>query len=213
MLLWLANHTRADFMRPRDTALPYDLYRDMARQRAEQIRAENICRDTRQIQTVEVVEYFDRETKHYFYTADPVEIATIERNSVRGGWARTGFGFKAFASEATAPATALPVCRFSGKPGVGPNSHFFALAPEECAMARMDAGWVYEGVPFYLVKPTWSICPSYAGHGRTSRIWRAYNNGFAHNDSNFRLTTGLDGYFAMQVTGWALQGVAMCAAE
>ncbi|MBI3147628.1 MAG: hypothetical protein HYZ17_03860 [Betaproteobacteria bacterium] len=212
-LLWLGNHVDREFLRPAGGSIPYDLYRDMARQRAEELRATRFCQDTRQIETVQVVEFLDRATLHYFMTADPAEIAMLESGAVGRDWVRTGFSFNAFKSAETAPATALPVCRFRGRPGVGPSSHLFGLSTEECALARSDIGWIDEGTPFYMVKATWSNCPTYAAGKKTFRVWRAYNNKFAANDANFRHTIATDSYFDMQRHGWAMQGVAMCAAE
>lgn len=212
-LMWLANHVDHDLVRPKASNLPFDLYRDIARRRAEELRSTYICEDTRRIETVPVVEYFNRGSKHYFLTADQGEIAMLDSGLAGREWARSGFSFQAFKSAETAPSTALPVCRFRGNPGTGPNSHFFGLSTEECAIAHADSGWTFEGTPFYMVKPTWSICPDYGAGKKTVRVWRAYNNGFGQNDANFRLTTNADSYFGMQRHNWAMQGVAMCAAE
>src|SRR5690606_37458689 len=99
----------------------------------------------------------------------------------------------------------LPVCRFYGTPGIGPNSHFYTVDPAECEKVKKDRGWTYEGVPFYAKKPLDGNCPI-----NSVPVYRYYNNGWQRNDSNHRYATHLNDRVAMEEAGWVLEGTALC---
>lgn len=107
---------------------------------------------------------------------------------------------------------ALPVCRFYGTPGKGPNSHFYTSDAAECAAVKMDPGWTYEGVAFYAVDSgSYAFCTTdFSNNELTKPVYRLYNNRFASNDSNHRFTTEISLYREMPSQGWKAEGVAFC---
>ena len=159
-----------------------------------------------QVQAVPAVEFFNSSLNHYFVTGGRIEIAGIESGAAGPGWSRTGLSFKAYVPETGISAEALPVCRFYGTPGLGPNSHFYTVDPLECEGVRRDPGWTYEGTAFYIVPPASGQCAT-----GTQPVYRAYNTRFAQNDSNHRYTTDAAVYAQMQAQGWAGEGAGFCA--
>ena len=160
-----------------------------------------------------VVEFYNSVLKHYFITANAAEAAGIDAGMAGVGWSRT---------DETWPAWLLPVpgatevCRFYGSMAIdpstgkrlGPNSHFYTFKGPECDQVKSDPGWIYEAPNrFFLVEPAQGQCPE-----GLAPIHRAYNNGFAANDSNHRYTTKLSIYNQMVGEGWRGEGVVMCAA-
>ena len=76
-----------------------------------------------------VVEYYHAAFDHYFITIGADEIAALD-TGVFGGWARTGFTFKAHASRSPGSRrSAGSTCR----PGYG-DTHFYSASPAECAI-------------------------------------------------------------------------------
>jgi len=212
-LLWIANHSDPNYVRPGTSDVPYDYYRDLARDDAEVVRASRFCHDTRVLQQQAAVEYYNTTLNHYFITADTAEMHFIDTGGAGPGWTKTGGTFKVFSAAQSAPLNALPVCRFYGTPGKGPNSHFYTVNPEECAWVKTDPGWTYEGLVFYVLKPVLGICPRYGSNTTSQRVWRNYNNRYAYNDSNHRYTTDIAVYNQMQAAGWAGEGVVMCGSQ
>ncbi|MEO8134284.1 MAG: hypothetical protein ABI831_09935 [Betaproteobacteria bacterium] len=155
-----------------------------------------------------VVEFFNSILGHYFITAGPGEIANIEAGGAGPGWQRTGYGFRAHVPESGVPAAALPVCRFYGTPGRGPNSHFYTVSEAECATVKLDPGWTYEGIAFYLYAPVNGQC----GTG-LQRVYRAYNNRSGQNDSNHRYATELTILQPLVGQGWTVEGTVFCAPQ
>ena len=151
-------------------------------------------------------EFFNAVIGHYFVTADPAEAAAIDGGSAGPGWVRTGGRFGVFRGAGDAPGLA-PVCRFYGRPGVGPNSHFYTSEPAECEQVKRDPGWVYEGIAFHVARPSGGACP--AG---TAPVYRTYNNGFARNDSNHRFTVDAALFARAADYGHLPEGVVMCSA-
>ncbi len=148
------------------------------------------------------VEYFNTTIGHYFITAAPSEMQSVESGGAGPGWLRTGGEFGVFTSSADAPGL-LPVCRFYGTPGVGPNSHFYTADATECALVKRDRGWFYEGIAFYL-----PAGPCATG---ATPIYRSYNNGFSRNDSNHRFTVDATVFARSASFGYAQEGAVMCA--
>src|SRR4029450_2189491 len=89
------------------------------------------------------VEYFNATLGHYFLTAFPEEAAALDAGALGGAWKRTGFAFVVWYQD---DADAVGVCRFFGKPGVGPNTHFYTGDPLECAGLKANPLWTYEGI-------------------------------------------------------------------
>jgi uncharacterized protein (DUF1800 family) len=151
------------------------------------------------------VEYFNTILGHYFITADPLEMASVEGGGAGPGWQRTGGEFGVFRAPSDA-AGLSPVCRFYGTPGVGPNSHFYTADPAECESVKESIGWSYEGIAFYIALPASGQCA--AG---TTPVFRSYNNGYARNDSNHRFTVDPTVFAHSASFGYEPEGVAMCA--
>ena len=148
------------------------------------------------------IEYYNDTLKHFFITADPAEQMMLDAGIVVPGWERTGFAFKV---RPVNYAIGLPACRFYGTPGVGPNSHFFTIDPAECAQVKANPLWTYEGIAFVADPPSAGMC----GADRLP-VLRLYNNGM-QGQANHRYTTSRSEARANQATGWAIEGVAMCA--
>ena len=168
--------------------------------------------------TTPVVEYYSAGLDHYFMALGADEIALLDRGAA-GDWKRTGYGFKAWATAADAPAGAVAVCRFYAR---GPNSHFFTGSRQECdwlktleqqqraqasAAGKPFLGWGYEGIAFYALMPKDGQCP--AG---TRAVHRAYNHRAAQNDSNHRFTLDPVQQVAMTIE-WIDEGVQLCSPE
>jgi uncharacterized delta-60 repeat protein len=152
-----------------------------------------------------VIEFFNTRLVHYFVSGGPGEIVSVDTGGAGPGWQRTGLGFSAYVPETGIPSGAVPVCRFYGTPGRGPNSHFYTVSASECAAVKQDPGWTYEGTAFYLFAPINGQC----ANGQQP-VYRVYNNRFAQNDSNHRYTTESNVYAQMQALGWIPEGVVFC---
>ena len=78
---------------------------------------------------------------------------------------------------------------------------------EMCEPLKRSGGWFYEGIGFYIRRVSSDgTCPD----GWLS-VNRAYNNGFARNDSNHRFSTSESTMAQMAREGWAVEGTTMCA--
>ncbi len=157
--------------------------------------------------TTPVIEFFNTTLNHYFITASAAEAAVIDQGGAGPGWVRTGKTFAAYPSAAEASAGAVPVCRFYGTPGKGPNSHFYTAHVSECEGVKQDPGWTYEGLAFYIQVPSGGSCP--AG---TQAVSRNYNQRWQQNDSNHRYSTDQAIYNQMIAAGWSAEGIVFCAA-
>ena len=169
--------------------------------------------------SVDVVEYYHAGLQHYFITASPAEIADLDGGAFDGAWKRTGVAFSAW-DIAGAPAGTVPVCRFLGTDRyrtngsrIGPNSHFYAADPAECAFVRTAfpsvandgmsyPAWTFETHAFAVKLPAGGACP--AG---TQPLYRNYNNG-ALGDPNHRYSTNADLLHLM--ADWVFEGLVMC---
>ncbi|MEO5881706.1 MAG: hypothetical protein ABIQ06_04770 [Caldimonas sp.] len=150
-----------------------------------------------------VIEFYNSRLAHYFMTADQDEAAAIDGDAAGPDWARTGYTFRSYADGEPGN---VPVCRFYGTPGLGPNSHFYTGDPTECGIVAADPGWMLENDRAFAVPaPQSGVCPV-----GTQPIFRAYNNGAAANDSNHRFTPNPDAYQSMGAQGWLLEGIVMC---
>ncbi|MBR0565132.1 S8 family peptidase [Azoarcus sp. L1K30] len=152
-----------------------------------------------------VYEFYNSDLEHYFRTGSKAEAALINGGSAGPGWYDTLDYFYAWSNGAEG---ALPVCRFYGTPGVGPNSHFYTADAKECEQVKHDPGWTYEGIAFYARLPENGACRQ-----GERPVYRAYNNRWMYNDSNHRYTTDFDAYQALVASGWAAEGVALCSAN
>ena len=152
-------------------------------------------------------EFYHAGLDHYFYSADAGEIAAIDGGKV-GPWTRTGKSFRAVTYPGcTFSTTDTVVYRFFGKPGGGPNSHFFTRDRAECYAVDKSGQWDFEGLPMWAT-PVGAdgTCPAPYAQTRVPlyRIWRPYG------DSNHRFTTERSVVSEMVEKGWIDEGAAMC---
>jgi len=118
--------------------------------------------------TATVVEYYNATLKHYFMTADAAEAAMLDFGVLVPGWQRSGVEFGAWADAGDASGI-VPVCRFFGTSGIGPNSHFYTANAAECALVKKNPRWTSEGIAFYIAEPMNDSCAD----GTTARLPKA----------------------------------------
>jgi uncharacterized protein DUF5648 len=166
---------------------------------------------------VPVVEFFNTFLGHYFMTADGAEIASLEAGAAGPGWVRTGWSFTAFSWPPPATGTCIaggcapvmPVRRFYGTPGLGPNSHFYtADGVEAGGLDRPGTGWTFEKVAFGIPVPD---APGQCPGASLTPVYRLYNDRAASNDSNHRYVTSAAERARMRAMGWIDEGVRFCA--
>lgn len=156
----------------------------------------------------QVVEFSHAGRDHYFYSGDAGEIAAIDAGLV-GPWTRTGKSFRAVTQPGCAFSTTdTVVYRFFGRPGSGPNSHFFTRDRAECYAVDQSAKWDFEGLSFWASAPNADgSCPA-PPHAQQRiplyRVWRPFG------ESNHRLTTDRAVVVEMVARGWVDEGIAMC---
>lgn len=159
-----------------------------------------------------VVEFHNTYLNHYFLTIDAEEMAAIDSGAAGPGWIRTGLAFHAYRSPIP-PGTycaedcGVPVSRFYGTPGLGPNSHFYtAFADEAAQLRRPGTGWTFERVEFSIPLPD--------ARGRCAPglapVYRLYNMRWMFNDSNHRYVASAGERDRMAALGWHDEGVAFC---
>ena len=157
---------------------------------------------------VEVVEFYNAITGHYFMTADASEARSIDAGGSGAGWVRTGLVFHAFPRldpGVGCDDCGVPVHRFYGP---SPNTHVFTGDPGEAAFLRQPhTGWIQEGEAFRIPVPD--------GAGRcepgTVPVVRLYNNRFLFNDTNHRYVWRDDERARMRGKGWIDEGARFCA--
>jgi serine protease len=132
-------------------------------------------------------------------------VALLDEGALGTDWSRTGVSFHAYPLDAGV-AAALPVCRFFGTPGFGPESHFYTAYPNECAVVRDDPHWIEEGVTFRAELPAAGVCGP--GYATVLRLWKP---GVATTESRHRYVLDVTVAAAMQADGWVLEGPVFCA--
>jgi hypothetical protein len=147
------------------------------------------------------IEYYNPSLDHYFVTADSNEVAVLDTQTIPG-WFRTGDAFKVYVPDAS---VGVPACRFFGRPGIGPNSHFFTILPNECADVLANPLWIFEGLVFRV------DAPDVAGECAPDRVpvVRMYNNGKGGQASHRYLTSHSE-IAAMLLEGWIVEGTVFC---
>lgn len=150
-----------------------------------------------------VYEYYNIDLKHYFRTSGAGESQSVLTGGAGAGWRDTKDYFLAWRDGTQG---AVPVCRFYGTPGIGPNSHFYTADAGECTQVKKDPGWTYEGIAYYAKLPVNGNCPT-----DTIAIYRIYNNRWMYNDSNHRFTTDASVVQDLVSKGWVSEGTVMCA--
>jgi hypothetical protein len=158
---------------------------------------------------VQLVEYYNDLTDHYFLTSISAEIAALDAGQI-AGWVRTQNNFNAFAD---AVAGASPVCRIYLPPVYG-DSHLFSASPAECAyvQAAMPAAVLESANAFYLDTPdtTTGVCPL-----GTVAVYRLWNH---RADLDHRYTTSATIKATMIAQGYVAEGygpdqVMMCSPQ
>lgn len=148
------------------------------------------------------IEYYNPSLDHYFMTAEPAEAAMLDAGVIVPGWFRTGYAFDVYSRDESA---GLPACRFFGTPGVGPNSHFFTILANECAIIMNNPLWMFEGIAFRADLPdTGGACPA-----DRVPVVRMYNNGKG-GQANHRYLTSHSEIAAMLGEGWIIEGPVFC---
>jgi len=155
------------------------------------------------------VEYYNTALDHYFFTPDAKEQAAIDAGAVGATWIRTGKSFPVIIHSGCPIASEDGlhyVYRFAGEPNVGPNSHFFTVSQDECAIVRdrTEWHWIFEGVSFWASEPVDGTCRT-----GMQTLYRAYNNGKG-GDPNHRYATDHAVIGTMVAQGWVEEGVAIC---
>ncbi|MEP7062393.1 MAG: hypothetical protein ABI881_08340 [Betaproteobacteria bacterium] len=148
-----------------------------------------------------VVEFFNESLGHYFMTANANEIAILDAGVAIQGWTRTGEVFKAWP---IGSAHGQQVCRYFGTPGVGPNTHFYSVDPNECAILSHDPQWTFEGYVLQADRAIGGTCA--AGE---MIIVRLYNNGIG-GVANHRYTNSPTIINQMVSEGWVVEGPVFC---
>jgi hypothetical protein len=133
--------------------------------------------------TAKVIEFYNAALKHYFIPAYGDEAAMLDAGIVVPGWGRTGITWNAWAN-ASDSATAAPVCRFFGTPGVGPNSHFYTADDNECALVKQNPGWTFEAIAFFIEVPQNGACKP-----GTTPVYGSFYPGASVSESNHRFMT------------------------
>ena len=151
--------------------------------------------------TATVVEYYSATLNNYFTTASPAEMASLDAPT--SGWMRTGATWGAWANAVDNP-LAVPVCRFSGKPLIGPITSFYTADPNECAQFIQSPAWTYNGTAFYVEPMQAGTCK--AG---TTPVLRTYSPGARAVLANYRYTIDLTAYLRMAPAA-TQQGAVMC---
>ncbi|HWZ74187.1 MAG TPA: S8 family peptidase [Casimicrobiaceae bacterium] len=149
--------------------------------------------------TVPVIEYYRAEKDHYFMTANPAEIASVDTNLP--AFQRTGEVFFAWVDPALAPANAVPVCRFfSPLPLI--DSHFYSASASECLFVQMHWPGIWG---LELTAAFYVILPDAAGNCQagTQPVYRFFDN---RNDANHRYTVDLTVRRAMINRNWVPEG-------
>ena len=148
------------------------------------------------------IEYYNASLDHYFITSDPTEVAILDAGQQIPGWQRTGYAFNVYAPDAT---QGVAACRFFGVPGVGPNTHFYTILPNECDDVMRNPLWIFEGLVFRVEGPDG------AGNCAADRVpvVRMYNNGKG-GQANHRYLTSHSEITEMGLEGWIVEGVVFC---
>ena len=155
--------------------------------------------------TIPVIEFHNQRDDQYFLTADPGEASLLDSGALGADWSRTGMSFQGWPADAS-DARALPVCRFFGTPGVGPNSHFYTAYANECDSVRNDPHWIEEGVTFRAMLPAAGTCAE--GMDTVVRLWKP---GTRITESRHRYVVDAGVASAMRAAGWVLEGPVFCA--
>ena len=155
------------------------------------------------LQVVEVVEFFYPPANHYFLTASAAEAALLDAG---GLWVRTGFHFNAWPAGNVLPGGGAFVCRFTGTPNIGPNSHFYSASPAECASLRASPYWVYEWFAFVTIPAFGGVC-----NAGMLPVDRFFWPGSDFTQVRHRYVVDAAEAQRMRTAGWIEEGNVFCA--
>lgn len=113
-------------------------------------------------------------------------------------WTLADPPFRAWPNVAEAPSATVPVCRFFNPTVV---THFYSAKDTDCALLAASSAWVNEGIAFRTLLPVNGVCPL-----ATQPVYRLFRQAL----SNHRYTQSADTYNALQLRGYAPEGVAFC---
>ncbi len=148
--------------------------------------------------TLRVVEYFHPEFGHYFVTAIPAEIASLDTGALSKDWVRTDRAFDVYVSGYPGSA---PVCRFFSASFAPKSSHFYTPDSAECDIVKTNPAWTFEAEVFNVILPSkQGACPV-----GTKQLYRMYNDGMS-GAPNHRYTTDFDLRAQMLANGWIAEG-------
>jgi hypothetical protein len=142
--------------------------------------------------------------KHYLALGvnEPQALLALNPTIVNGAllplWTLTEPAFRAWPNVPEAPAATVPVCRFFNPTVV---THFYSAKASDCALLAASSAWVNEGVAFRTLLPVNGVCPF-----ATQPVYRL----FSQTLSNHRYTQSAETYSALQLKGYAPEGVAFC---
>ena len=142
------------------------------------------------------VEYYHANFDHYFFTANPDEIAKLDAG-VFDGWARAGRTFNVWGNDVGGT---FGVCRFFSTSFGLKSSHFYTPLTDECDKVKTNPDWQYEGIVAYVDLP--------AGDGSCVSgvpLYRLYNDGQG-GAPNHRYTTSYAIRGEMIASGWISEG-------
>ncbi len=143
-------------------------------------------------------------TKHYLALGASESQALLSLNPtvVNGNllppWTLTEPPFRAWPNVADAPSITVPVCRFFNPVAV---THFYSAKASDCALLAASSDWTNEGVAFRTLLPVNGVCSL-----ATQPVYRL----FSQTLSNHRYTQSAETYNALQLRGYAGEGVAFC---
>jgi hypothetical protein len=160
----------------------------------------------------DVVEFYNIYLDHYFMARDEEEVANVTNGKAGPGWVRTGHSFLANrpGDFCFFNSCGVPVSRFYGTPGLGPNSHFYTADTAEAeGLKQPGTGWTFEKIAFLVNVP--DAAGQCAPGGFYKPVRRLYNNRFMFNDSNHRYVTTDSERDRMVARGWIDEGVRFCA--
>lgn len=152
-----------------------------------------------------VVEYYSRDSKRFFITGRPGEIAQLD--AMPASFSRTGMQFAAStALVRISDDASMPVCRFYAAPAAGgSNTHFYGR-DSDCTMLKRFAALRYEGYDFRAGIPAGGACPS----TQAMPVYRLFNQQSASNNGNHRYVVSEARRNEMKAAGWADEGIAFC---
>jgi len=153
----------------------------------------------------DVIEFYYPPRDTYFLTASPEEAAYIDGGGAGSAWTRTGFHFHAWTID-NAAAGSVPVCRFTGTPNVGADSHFYTGDATECALVKANPYWFYEGLAFREPLPAAGQCPS-----GTISVVRFFRPGGDVTQMRHRYVINPAEAQRMRAAGWLEEGPVFCA--